>query len=251
MKRLQRLAALWTLAMAPLLSAAQQQLTVSAAASLTDALREIGARFESARPRTTLRFNFAASGVLIQQIVNGAPVDLFISADQETLDRGVQQKVLDASTRRDFASNSLVMIAPASGAVMPSRLTDLRAPEVRRIAVGKLATVPVGRYTRQVLDQEHLWATLEPKFVFADNVRQVLDYVSRGEVEAGFVYRTDAELMKDKVRIVLTASGHAPVTYPLAVVADSKQAALAREFAAFLFAAEAQAVLARHGFGRP
>lgn len=250
MKPLPRLAALLALAACPLLAGAQQ-LTVSAAASLTDVFKEIGTRFEAARPNTKVRFNFAASGVLIQQIANGAPADLFVSADQETMDRGIQQKVLDAATRRDFASNSLVMVVPATGAVPLARVADLGTPAVRRIAVGKVATVPVGRYTKQVLDQAGLWAPLEPKLVFADNVRQALDYVSRGEVEAGFVYRTDAELMKDKVRIVLTATGHAPITYPLAIVSDSRQAALARDFVAFLFGADAQAILARHGFGKP
>jgi molybdate transport system substrate-binding protein len=250
MNSLGRTVALLALAVWPVLAGAQQ-LIVSAAASLTDALREVGARFEAARPNTTVRFNFAASGVLIQQIVNGAPADVFVSADQETMERGIQQKVLDASTRRDFASNSLVMVVPASGAVPLARVADLRAPEVRRIAVGKPATVPAGRYAKQVLDQDRLWTTLEPKLVFADNVRQVLDYVSRGEAEAGFVYRTDAQLMKDKVRIVLTATGQAPITYPLAVVSQSRQSALAREFVAFLFGAEAQAILARYGFGKP
>lgn len=248
MKFLRRLTAVVALAAVPLLASAQQ-LTVSAAASLTEAFREIGTRFEAHKPGATVRFNFAASGVLIQQIVQGAPVDVFVSADQETLDRGVKEKVLDASTRRDFASNTLVMIAPLQGAPALAKVGDLAAPEVKRIAVGKLATVPVGRYTKQALDAAKLWETLEPKFVFADNVRQVLDYVARGEVEAGFVYRTDAELMKDKVRVVLTTGHHAPVTYPAAVVSDSKQPALAREFVGFLFTPEAQGILTRYGFG--
>ena len=187
----------------------------------------------------------------MQQIVNGAPVDLFISADQETLDRGLQHKLLDPSTRRNLASNALVMIAPAAGAPAIARLDDLRAPAVRRIALGKPATVPAGRYTKQALDHERLWTLLEPKFVFADHVRQVLDYVARGEADAGFVYRTDARAMQGRVRIVATTPGHAPIVYPLAIVAGGPQPALAREFVDFLFAAEAQAILARHGFGRP
>lgn len=238
------------LALVPLLAAAQQ-LTVSAAASLTDAFREIGARFEAARPGVTVRFNFASSGVLIQQIVQGAPVDVFASADHETMTRGIEQKVIDAATRRDFASNTLVMIAPLQGAPALATLADLGRAEVRRVAVGKLATVPVGRYTRQALDSAGMWQAVEPKIVFADNVRQVLDYVARGEVEAGFVYRTDAGIMKDKVRVVLTAGGHSPITYPAAVVSDSRHPALAREFLAFLFGGEAQAILARFGFGTP
>jgi molybdate transport system substrate-binding protein len=242
--------ALLALAFAPLM-AVGQQLTVAAAASLSDALREIGARFEAVRPQTRLRFTFAASGVLMQQIIHGAPVDLFISADLETLDRGVQHQRLDPSTRRNLAGNALVMIVPAAGVAAISRLGDLQAPAVRRIALGKPATVPAGRYTKQVLDRERLWSALEPKFVFADNVRQVLDYVSRGEADAGFVYRSDVEPMRGKLRIVQTAAGHAPIVYPMAVVADSAQPLLAREFAGFLLGAEARAILARHGFDRP
>jgi molybdate transport system substrate-binding protein len=235
----------------PLLACAQQ-LTVSAAASLTDAFKEIAPRFEAAKPGVTVRFNFAASGVLLQQIVQGAPVDVFASADQDTMNRGAAQKLLAAETRRDFASNTLVLITPPASAPSPIRqLGDLALPGVRRIAVGKAASVPVGRYTQQALEAAQLWSGLQPKLVFADNVRQVLDYVSRGEVEAGFVYRTDAELARGKVRVALTVGGHAPVSYPAAVVADSRHAALARDFVHFLGGGEAQAILARHGFGKP
>jgi molybdate transport system substrate-binding protein len=231
-----------------------QLLTVSAAASLTEAMREIGARFEAARPGVMVRFNFASSGVLVQQIVQGAPVDVFASADQETMERGIARKVIDPATRRDFARNAVVMIAPtrgAPGAASLSGLADLRRPDVRRVALGKPATVPAGRYAKQALDRAGLWAVLEPKLVHAENVRQVLDYVARGEVEAGFVYRTDAALLQDKARVVLTIEGGDPVTYPVAVVADSRQPALARDFHGFLLGPEAQAVLARHGFARP
>ena len=233
------------------LAAAAQQLTVSAAASLTEAFKEIGHKFEASRPGVKARFNFAASGVLIQQIAQGAPVDVFASADQETMNRGVEQRVIDADTRRDFAANTVVLITPALGGPALTSLADLNTPSVRRIAIGKTATVPVGRYTRQALEAAKLWTVLEPKFVQADSVRQVLDYVSRGEVEAGFVYRTDAAIVADKVKVVLTAEGHAPVRYPVAVVADSRQKALAKEFAAFLFTPAAQDVLARFGFGKP
>lgn len=234
----------------PLLACAQP-LTVSAAASLTDAFKEVGAKFEAARPGATVRFNFAASGVLLQQIAQGAPADVFASADQDTMNRGAEQKLIATDTRRDFAANSLVLITPAQGGPAVGALADLGKADVRRIAVGKIASVPVGRYTQQALESVQLWAPLQPKLVFADNVRQVLDYVSRGEVEAGFVYRTDAELAKGKVSIALTVGGHAPVTYPAAVVADSRQAALARDFVNFLGSAEAQAILAKYGFGKP
>lgn len=235
----------------PLAGLAQTVLTVSAAASLTDAFKALAPAFEAAHPGTTLRFNFAASGVLLQQIAQGAPVDVFASADQATVDRGVAQKLIDADSRKDFAANTVVLITPAGGAPALKSLADLGLPAVRRIAVGKTASVPVGRYTQQALESAGLWAPLQPKLVQADSVRQVLDYVARGEVEAGFVYRTDAALMRDKVAVVLTAGGHAPVTYPAAVVADSRAKPQARAFVDFLLTPPAQQVLARHGFGQP
>lgn len=234
----------------PLLAAAQQ-LTVSAAASLTNAFKEIGGKFEASRPGVTLRFNFAASGVLIQQVAQGAPVDVFASADQATVTRGIDQKLLDAGTQRDFARNTVVLVVSAQGGSDIKSLADLGSPSVRRIAIGKTATVPVGRYTKEVLDAARLWSVLTPKFVFADSVRQVLDYVARGEADAGFVYRTDTAISGDKVKVVLAAQGHTPVSYPVAVVSESRNKALARDFIAFLFTPVAQQVLARHGFGLP
>jgi len=238
-------------AMALPFAASAEQITVSAAASLTDAFKELAPKFEASKPGSSVRFNFAASGTLLQQISQGAPVDVFASADQDTMNRGVDQKLIDAGTRRNFASNSVVLIEPAKDGPGLKALQDLTGAAVRKIAVGKTATVPVGRYTKEVLDGASLWSVLEPKFVQADSVRQVLDYVSRGEAEAGFVYRTDAAIMGDKVRVVLTTSGHTPVTYPVAVVADSRQKALAQDFIAFLSSAEAQQVMTRYGFGKP
>ena len=228
-----------------------QWITVSAAASLTNAFKELGPAFEGATPGASVRFNFAASGALLQQIGQGAPVDVFASADQATMDRAAGQSLIDAGSRVDFAINSVILIEPAQGGAGLESLLDLAKPEVKRIAVGKTATVPVGRYTREVLDSASLWTRLKPKFVQADSVRQVLDYVSRGEVEAGFVYATDAAIMKDRVKIVLTATGHAPVSYPVAVVRASRQKDIAGRFVAFLSTAPAREILGRYGFGAP
>ena len=242
-----------TLVLAAALPAAAwaQQLTVSAAASLTNAFQELGPKFEAGRPGVTLRFNFAASGTLLQQVAQGAPVDVFASADQVTVTRGIEQKLFDADSRRDFALNTVVLVTPAQGAPAIGTLADLGLPAVRRIAIGKTATVPVGRYTKEVLDTAGLWSALEPKFVYADTVRQVLDYVARGEAEAGFVYRTDAAVAGDKVKIVLTAQGHTPVSYPVVIVSESSHKALAKDFIAFLSTPPALDVLARYGFGKP
>lgn len=228
-----------------------QTLTVSAAASLTNVLKTLGAQYEASHPGVKLQYNFAASGVLIQQIAQGAPVDVFISADEETMARGIGQKLLDAATRRDIASNQVVLIVPSSGAVALGGVAGLKAEAVKRIAIGKLATVPVGRYTQQALNAAKLWSALEPKFVYADSVRQVLDYVARGEVEAGFVYATDAAVMADKVKVIQRVDGHDPVRYPAALTIDSKQKAAAADFLAYLLSAPAQEVLGKAGFGKP
>ena len=248
--RLIKLLAVSLVAVLPWLASAQP-LTVSAAASLTNAFNELAPKFEATHPGVTLRFNFAASGVLIQQVVQGAPVDVFASADQATVTRGIEQKLFDADSRRDFASNTVVLVVPAQGGPNVKTLADLASANVKRIAIGKLATVPVGRYTKEALETAKLWSVLEPKLVFADTVRQVLDYVARGEVDAGFVYRTDAAMGGDKIKVVLTAEGHTPVSYPAVVVSESRNKALARDFIAFLATPSALNVLAKHGFGKP
>ena len=228
-----------------------QQITVSAAASLIDAFKELAPRFEAGTPGVTVRFNFAASGVLLQQISQGAPVDVFASADQETMNRAATQQLIDGATRKNFVTNSLVLVEPAHGGVGIKGLADLGGAAVKKIAIGKTATVPVGRYTKEVLDAAKLWTVLEPKFVQADSVRQVLDYVGRSEVDAGFVYRTDAAIAGDKVKIVASPQSATPVSYPIAVVADSRNKAAAADFIAFVNSEPGQRVLARHGFGMP
>jgi molybdate transport system substrate-binding protein len=248
--RFTRFVAAALVAALPMLASAQQ-LTVSAAASLTNAFNELAPKFEAGKPGVTLRMNFAASGVLLQQIAQGAPVDVFASADQMTVTRGIEQKLFEADSKRDFAANTVVLVVPAQGGPDLKTLGDLTGAGVKRIAIGKLATVPVGRYTKESLDAAKLWPALEPKFVYADSVRQVLDYVARGEADAGFVYRTDAAIGGDKVKVALTATGHTPVTYPVVAVSDSRYKALARDFIAYLSTAPAQAVLAKYGFGKP
>ena len=233
------------------LATSAQSLTVSAAASLTEAFREIGPRFEAEHPGARVRFNFAASGLLVQQILQGAPVDVFASADEESMDRGIRARMLDPATRRFFAGNTLVMVAPLQSRPALSAVSDLERPDVRRVAMGKPATVPAGRYTRQALEAAGVWTLAEPKVIQADSVRQALDYVARGEVDAGFVYRTDAQQMSGRVRVVTTATGHAPVRYPIAVTADSRHKALATAFVDFLGGPVAQAILQRQGFTAP
>jgi molybdate transport system substrate-binding protein len=227
-------------------------LTVSAAASLTNAFKELGPLFEAAHPGTKVLFNFGASGALLQQIAKGgAPVDVFVSADEETMDLAQRQGVIRAAQRRDVVSNTLVVIVPASTAMAPKTVADLAQASYQRIAIGLPASVPVGRYAKGVLEAAGLWSAIEPKMVGANTVRQALDYVARAEVDAAFVYATDAALMPDKVRVALTVPTQTPVRYPAAPIAASANAQPAAKFVDFLLSAPAQAVLAKHGFGKP
>lgn len=227
------------------------ELTVSAAASLTNAFKDLAPLFEAAHPGTRLQFNFAASGALLQQIDKGAPVDVFASADQETMDQAQAKGLVKAEQRRNFVSNALVVIVPTASTQAPKAVADLAQAGYARIAIGLPASVPVGRYTKSVLEAAGLWAAIEPRMIGANNVRQALDYVARAEVDAGFVYATDAALMPGKVKVALTVPTATPILYPVAPVAASPNAALAQRFVEFVASAPAQAVLARYGFGKP
>jgi molybdate transport system substrate-binding protein len=238
--------------MAALGSTAQAaEVTVSAAASLTNAFKEIGAAFEKEHAGDKVLFNFAASDPLVQQIAKGAPVDVFASADQDAMDKADSMKLLQAGTRKNFASNSLVLIAPQGGKAPLKAVPDVANAAVARITLGNPASVPVGRYTKAALEHAKLWAAVEPKAIYGTSVRQCLDYVARGEVDAGFVYATDAAIVKDKVNVVATVPTETPVTYPIAVIAAGPQAALGRQFADYVHSPAGQTILAKYGFGRP
>ncbi len=228
-----------------------EELTVSAAASLTNAFQELKPLYEATHSGQTLVLNFAASGPLLRQIAEGAPVDVFASADQKTMDQAEEQKLMDPATRVNFATNSLVLIVPADSGLGLKHTAELTGEKVRRIAVGNPESVPAGRYAKAALIAAGLWDTLQPKFIQAESVRQVLDYVGRGEVDAGFVYMTDASIAGDKISVLETMAGHEPVTYPAAVVAASTHKDTAHRFVRFLLEAEAQAVLAKYGFSKP
>ncbi|SEB20032.1 molybdate ABC transporter substrate-binding protein [Paraburkholderia sartisoli] len=229
-------------------NARADELVVSAAASLTNAFKAVGEAFEKQHPGTKVLMNFGASDVLMQQIVKGAPADVFASADQKAMDKAVEQKVVVPSTRQDFAANSLVLILPSDSKFAPANLRDLTAANVKRIAYGDPASVPVGRYTEGALKSAGVWDAISAKGVLAANVRQSLDYVARGEVDAGFVFGTDAAIMPDRVKVALTVPTQTPVTYPVALVEGSHHAADARAFIAYVLSRDGQAVLAKYGF---
>ena len=227
------------------------ELLVSAAASLTNAFKNIGAEFEHVHRRDKVTFNFAASDVLVKQIAEGAPVDVFASADEEAMDKAMKAKLMVATTRFNFAGNRLVLALPMDSPLRLTTLDELSAKAVRRIAISQPATVPVGRYAKAVLDKARLWAVLQDRFIYTQNVRQTLDYLMRGEVDAGFVYATDAALVKDKVRVALEVTTTQPVVYPIAITAASKNAQLAREFVETVKSNAGQSILQRFGFIKP
>ena len=228
---------------------ADEKIIVSAAASLTDAFNQAGKGFEKANPGVKVTFNFAASGPLLQQIVMGAPVDVFASADVKTMQRARLKGVIDYPTVVNFAGNKLVLVAPKGTAI--KGLKDLLGGSVKRIAVGKPETVPAGLYTKEALKKYGMWSVLKPKFIYADSVRQVLEYVSRGEVDAGFVYATDAAVVRNKVKVVSDVKGHKPVVYPIGVVSSTKHRAAALSFIKYLLSDKGRAILARYGFSKP
>jgi molybdate transport system substrate-binding protein len=230
---------------------AAQDLTVSAAISLKDALGDIASAFEAANPGTDVSLNLGASGDLQRQIEAGAPVDVYVSAASSNMDVLSSRGGIDPRTRRDVACNKLVVIIPAHAATPPATLEDLGT--VEHIALGNPKTVPAGQYAREALESAGLWVRLEPKYVFAENVRQALDYVARGEAEAGFVYVTDAGVVADQVRVAFAVdpTSYQPIVYPAAVVAGSRQRDLARKFVEFLSSPAAAAALEKQGFTLP
>jgi molybdate transport system substrate-binding protein len=230
-----------------------QELTFSVAISMKDATEELGRRFMQNRPGVVLRYNFGASGDLQKQIEAGAPIDLFVSAGQRQMDELEKKGLIVSATRRVFARNVLTVIKPADSKVDIARASDLLAPRVMRIVVGNPRTVPVGQYAEESLRAQGLWEKLQPKIVFSENVRQALDYVARGEVDAGFVYTTDAAIRGRDVKEAFRPpeDTYRPVTYPVAVVKDARQPALAGAFIDLLMSQDGRRVLGRFGFLAP
>ncbi|TGN11729.1 molybdate ABC transporter substrate-binding protein [Leptospira ilyithenensis] len=227
-----------------------QEIIVSAASSLTDVLRKIGEKFEKKHGVKAV-FNFGSSGSLYQQIEKGAPADVFISADEETLDKGIKKNILDQKSKKILLKNNLVLILPQASTAKIETLKDLQKSEFKRIAIGNPNSVPAGRYAEQTLEKEKLLVALKEKFIPCENVRQVLDYVSREETDAGFVYQTDASLAEGKVKVVLLLSGHKPILYPGTLVSGTKHSEASLLFLEFLQSPEAKEIFTQFKFILP
>jgi len=229
----------------------QQKLMVSAAASLTDAMDEITAKYEAEHPGIDLEFNFAGSGKLAQQIQQGAPVDVFISANESWMDTLIHDEEIDKSERLDVTGNRLVMITQNDTDIHYESFDEIDGSELDQIAIGNLDSVPAGEYSKEVLDRLEKWDELENQFVYAKDVRQVLTYVESGNADIGFVYESDA-LSSDNVKIITYADpeAHDEIIYPGAILSGSEVQKEGKKFLEYLISEEGQEILEKHGFSK-
>ena len=224
------------------------ELNVYAAASLTDALKEIAPAFEKASG-DKLIFNLGASSLLARQIEEGAPADVFFSADEARMNALENKGLILKGTRRSLVSNSLVVVVAVDGGPIVTSIQDLAGPKIKRLALAETKTVPAGIYARQYLEKQKLWTVIERKVVPTENVRGALAAVESGNVDAGIVYKTDAAISKRvKVALEVPAADGPKISYPVAVLKESKQIDAARRFLKHLESEDATKIFRKHGF---
>ena len=222
-------------------------LTISAAASLTEPMQEIANNYSKINTNVEFALNFASSGALQQQIEQGAPVDIFISAASKQMNVLEDKGLLLEGSRKDFLRNTLVLVVPSQSLV--TGFADLTGEQVKKIAIGVPESVPAGKYAKEVFAHLGLIDQIAAKLVMAKDVREVLAYVETGNVDAGMVYQTDATISR-KVKIVATApeNSHTPIQYPVAVIKDSKNQVAAKEFIKYLTSPAAKSIFTKYGF---
>lgn len=227
----------------------KSEVTVLAAASLTDAMGEIIAEYEK-NADVTITASYAGSGDLVQQIQGGAPCDIFVSASKGNMDTLEDEGYIDIDTRTDLLTNTLTLIATKEKADVVS-MDSLTSNEIGMIAIGEPETVPAGKYASQVLDNMEITAELEGKLVYAKDVRAVLNYVETGDADCGFVYRTDAMLLSEDAGVIIgdvKEDLHDPIVYPAALLKDAPQAEAAADFYKFMQSDFAKSVYEKYGF---
>lgn len=225
------------------------EINISAAASLTDAIKEIGGKFEQANPNVKVTYNFGSSGALQSQIEQGAPSDVFISAAQKQMNDLEKKDLLLKDTRKDLLENKVVVIVPKDSKLELASMEDIVSDKVHTIALGEPKGVPVGQYSEEIFTSLHILAQAKAKAVYASDVRQVLNWVEVGEVDCGIVYATDAAISKGvKVLLTAPADSHKPVIYPVSVLKTTQHEQEAKALIAFLETAESKAVFEKYGF---
>jgi molybdate transport system substrate-binding protein len=232
----------------PLFQTAAADLHVFAAASLTDALKEIAADFEK-QIGTRVILNFGGSSLLARQIEEGAPADVFLSADEAKMDQLQKDNLIDPASRQDLLGNSLVIVTAAASRLTIAKPADLLRPEFRKIALGDPQVVPAGIYARKYLERIGLAAQLHERIVPTDNVRAALAAVEAGNADAAFVYKTDAAISR-RVQVVYAVpeKDTPPISYPVAILRATKERGTAEQFVVCLRSASAGAVFTRYGF---
>ncbi len=249
---LKRVASVATLLVLAALPVHAETVIVSAAASLTNAFTELGRMFAAQHKGVVVRFNFGSSGSLEQQIEQGAPVDVFASAAVKEMNHLQSEHLIVISTRNNFVTNRLVLIAPLGSPLKTWH--ELTARWVHHVAVSDPASVPSGRYAKETLLHKGIWSEVLRKAVLGENVRQTLQYVVDGDAQAGVVFATDAKIVPHKVKVVKVAVpgvDHHPIVYPVAVISATHHPLFAGLFVKFLNSQEAQAVLKHYGFLPP
>ena len=224
-------------------------LTISAAASLKDALNEVQTLYKAEKPNATLAINYAGSGTLQQQIEQGAPVDLFFSAAKSNMTALKDKGLLNDNTIKNLLQNKLVLVVPSDSKANISSFTDVTGSAISKIALGEPTTVPAGKYAAQVFTYYNMLDAVTAKTVYAKDVREVLTWVESGNVDAGVVYSTDA-MTSTKVKVVATATdgSHDPIAYPAAVIKATTHEAAAEDFLNFLSTDTAKAIFVKYGF---
>lgn len=232
----------------PALCGRAEEITVFAAASLSDVLQVIGANYTRAGGER-VRFDFGASSTLARQIDEGAPADLFFSADEAKMDWVQRAGLVAPGTRRSLLSNSLVIVVNRAAPAPLASPAGLAGPAVRRLALAETSSVPAGIYAKEYLQQAGLWKAVSGKVVAAENVRAALAAVASGDADAAIVYQTDA-LISPRVRIAceIPADQGPAISYPAAVIRGAAHAAAARRFLAYCESPAAQAVFRQFGF---
>ena len=229
-------------------TARAEEILVSAAASLTDVLKEIAAAYQ-AKTQNTVRFNFGASNALARQIEEGAPADIFFSADVAQMHLLEDHGRLEPGTARNLLSNQLVLVVPAGSKLAVASPKDLLKPEIKRIALAEPSAVPVGVYSSKYLAGEGLWEQIKAKIVPVQDVRATLASVESGNVDAGFVYKTDAAISKKvKVAYEVPVAKGPKIMYPAAMVKESQHKRDARIFLNYLSTPDAKAIFKKYGF---
>lgn len=224
------------------------EIVVAAATSLTDAFKVLEQGFEKKYPNIKVNIIFASSGILLQQLRNGAPIDVLATADQKTMNDAQKYRLIHPQTRTDFAANQLVLIAPSNSRLSIKGLNDLAKNDVRYIAIGNPTHTPAGRYAQAVLKKQSYWSAIQPKLIKTQNVRHALDYVARGETELGFVFATDVFSQKGKVKVLMNVPTIERISYPIAVTQKTSLQSEAQTFIQYIKSPMGQQVLQRYGF---